>query len=1081
MNTKRASRLLWPAVIGIMAVLFSCSKYDDSALTEKISDIEARVSKLETMVKTLTSDLNSLSTICFALQDEDRLVSYTEKKEGGVVTGYFLNFSKSGTISISNGEDGHSPSIGVKKSSDGLWYWTVDGQFVKDESGKMIQASGLTPKLKIDDDYWYVSYDDGKTWTNVGKATGEDGDSFFKSVTETDESVCMILSDGTVINIPKLKKIGIEFDDSEDIGIMPGGQRTISYTVTDSNSPDVVVRAMGQNGWRAKAQKNNNTSGTITVWAPDPITDDEIIVLVYDGEYSTIFRALNFIEGTINIPTNQYEVNGKGDVIDVPVKSNLGVTVQIPAAAKRWISYDCTETRAMKDYAVTLKIEKNVDDGDRYAVISITDESNKISKDIVIYQKEYEQFTDLSGGRETANCYIINSPGDYKFPIIKGNGSKGVILSGDTAEITGAESADIVWQTPSFITAVGIKKGFLTFSTSATLPHGNAVVAVKNASGEILWSWHIWSTDYVLGQGDIEVKNYYGTRSYHMMPLNLGALSKSNSSNDSYNRDAALFYQFGRKDPFPAESATNTSAGGSLKLSILHPDTYYTWNNYGDWCSDRRMDWWDSGSTNTSNYSCSSASDANTFSGYKTIYDPCPAGYRVPPDDAFTGFTVTGTSVSGIYSVNGSFNYSSMAYSFNTGYGNTINFKLCGGLNASAGTYLRYIGYYQTAHAAGLGSQRQLIMTIDEVDPMCYQYSRALAGAVRPVKDNYVAPYESKDYSLDGTTVTLQNHKSGNGGAKILIVGDGFLDKDIASGEYDKRMAQAYQYFFSVEPFKSLKDYFDVVSMRSVSRTNTFDSNTAYQCKFGEGTDITCSLSDVYKSAFKVYDKISDLLVIVVINDKRYAGTCWMSTNGTCVALVPMSEEYWDFEDVIHHEACGHGFGLLGDEYYYSGTMTDNDITDLKSWQNYGFYLNVDVTNDPSNVKWAKFLSDNVYKNYTGIYEGAYTFAYGAYRSTNNSIMRHNTGEFNPPSRYLIYNRIMSLCGQSYSWDSFVEYDSRNLTSSSSAYADKSDDMTDFVPLAPPEIVDAEAIWRESLKAADSPSEDPYRRGADAN
>ncbi len=1094
MNIKRTSGLLRPAAICIALVLFSCSKYDDTALTEKISDIEGRVSKLETAVKTLTGDLASLSAICSALQEEDRLLSITEKKEGDAVTGYFLHFSKSGTISISNGEDGqtpkfkienglwyvsyddgltwtdagkasgedgHSPSISVRQSSDGLWYWTVDGEFVKDESGKLIQASGLTPKLKIENGLWYVSYDDGHTWTSAGKASGEDGDSFFSSVTETDDSVCLILADGTVINIPKLKKIGIEFDDSGDIGIMPGGQRTISYTITDCNSQDVLVRAIGQNGWRAKVQQNGNTSGTVSVWAPDPITDDEVIVLVYDGEYSTIVRTLNFIEGTINIPTTQYEAEGKGGSIEVPVQSNMGLNVKIPESAGRWISCDYSGTKAMKDYSLTFTVEQNVGEGDRYAVISITDEGDKISEDIIIHQKEYDQFADLSGGGETANCYIINSPGDYKFPIIKGNGAKGVIISGDTEEISNAESAEIVWQSPSFITAAGIQKGFLTFTTSSALPHGNAVVAVKNASGEILWSWHIWSTDYVLGQGDIDVKNYSGKRSYQMMPLNLGALSKSYSSSIWTNTDAALFYQFGRKDPFPAESATNTSSGGSLKLSILHPDTYYTYNSIGDWCSDSRMNWWDSGSTNTSNSSCSRASDANTFSGYKTIYDPCPAGYRVPPDDAFTGFTTTGASVSSTSFVNGSFSYDTFAYSFNTGYGNTVNFKLCGGLNASAGSYLTGIGYYQTAHAASLSAQRQLLLQISgNVNPMCTQYSRAVAGAVRPVKDNYVPPYESTDYSRDGTTVTLQSHTLGNGGAKVLIVGDGFVDKDIASGEYDKRMSQAYNYFFSVEPFKSLKGYFDVISMRTVSKTSTFDSNTAYQCQFGSGTHISCSLSDVYKSARKVYGSISNVLTIVVINDTRYAGTCWMSTNGTCVALVPMSEEYWDFEDVIHHEACGHGFGLLGDEYQGNGTITASEISSLKKWQGYGFYLNVDVTNDPSSVKWAKFLSDDVYKNYTGIYEGAYTYTYGAYRPTNNSIMRYNTGEFNPPSRYQIYSRILTLCGKTPTWDGFVEYDSRNLSSSSSAYTEKNFDESRFVPLARPEIVDAEAIWK---------------------
>jgi hypothetical protein len=427
--------------------------------------------------------------------------------------------------------------------------------------------------------------------------------------------------------------------------------------------------------------------------------------------------------------------------------------------------------------------------------------------------------------------------------------------------------------------------------------------------------------------------------------------------------------------------------------------------------------------------------------GGKTIYDPCPAGYRVPPDDAFTNFTKSGQNTEYESDINSpypgvdSFWYNDYAYYFYSGEGsNTVRFKAFGGLNASQASYLTYIAYYYSAHPSYIYAGRLMQFYAGTVRPMCTEYSRALAGNIRPIRNEVGTGdvYESTDYSKDGTMVTIQNHTIGNG-IKILLVGDGFTDKDIESGKYDRSMEKAVENFFDIEPYKTYRDRFDVINMRVVSPTSVFDGskNTAFESVIGPGTLIEGNLDVAYEKVYKAYGSLDDVLVIVVLNTTQYAATCWMVGNTISIAFCPMSEEYYyPFDTIIHHEAGGHGFANLGDEYYYSGTISQSEKEDLEWWQDYyGWYGNIDVTPDRSKVKWANFLTDPLYSSSVDVYEGAYGYAYGVWRPTYESCMNSMYGSFNAPSRYAIYKRIMERSGESCSWDDFVEYDQINRAS----------------------------------------------------
>ena len=219
-------KLLAFAALFAVVALTSC-KYDDDDLWNSVHGLENRVAKLEELCKQMNTNISSLQTIVTALQNNVYVTGTTPLMKDGNEIGYTITFSKGNPITIyhgkdgQDGEDGTTPTIGVKKDTDGVYYWTLNGEFIMVDGGK-IQAegkdgingtNGTTPQFKIENDYWFISYNNGTNWTQLGKATGEDGkdgedgvggDSMFSGVdykTSTDY-VIFTLADGTQIKLP---------------------------------------------------------------------------------------------------------------------------------------------------------------------------------------------------------------------------------------------------------------------------------------------------------------------------------------------------------------------------------------------------------------------------------------------------------------------------------------------------------------------------------------------------------------------------------------------------------------------------------------------------------------------------------------------------------------------------------------------------------------------------------------------------------------------------------------------------------------------------------------------------------------
>ena len=324
--------------------------------------------------------------------------------------------------------------------------------------------------------------------------------------------------------------------------------------------------------------------------------------------------------------------------------------------------------------------------------------------------------------------------------------------------------------------------------------------------------------------------------------------------------------------------------------------------------------------------------------------------------------------------------------------------------------------------------------------------------------------YNSSDYSANGKYVALQTATEGNG-IDIVLMGDGYSDRQIASGRYEADMRKAMEAFFSKEPYTSFRHLFNVYMVTLVSKREGCSNDYAYgetalNCKVkSDGVSIDADTGDVYSYSREVLGeqsytnndgpRIDESTMIVIMNSTVYAGVCKMSSpkynttkdygNGPALSFFPLCGDDKLFANLLIHEACGHGFGKLADEYYSSGNGAINNrgYYEIKDFEQWGWFKNVDATIGDAltaqTIKWKHFLNDPRYAGVVGIYEGAYSYAQNAYRPANDSIMQHvrgSDGEFNAPSREAIYYRIHKLAygdSWSYSFEEFATWDAKNL------------------------------------------------------
>ncbi|MBO7314324.1 MAG: hypothetical protein J6U49_01530 [Alistipes sp.] len=434
-------------ISAVLVGLSSCT-YDDSALVGRVENLEDRVTKLEKLCKEMNANIDAMAAIIEALETHDYITSVTPITKDGETVGYTITFAKGEPITIYNGEDGkdgvdgengadgkdgkdgYTPVIGVEQDGDGIYYWTLDGEWLLDDAGNKIKAvgvdgkdgqdgedgangsdgedgengadgkdgvDGITPQLKIENDYWYISYDNGTTWTQLGKAAGEDGkdgDSFFQSVTQDEQYVYFTLADGTQITLPKGALLSISFDASDLVVMMPNSTREIGYSV-QSVTESVTVEVTSSSDLRAKVvpASADGKSGNIVVTSSGVVDEySKVIVFVSNGE-KVVMKSIGFEQAGITISNGaEQTIGAEGGRVNLNFASNIDWKVAIPAEAQSWVQL-APQRSAMTEYSVALSVAPNTNLGTRSATVQVMTKDGTLAVDYTITQSAFTTVT----------------------------------------------------------------------------------------------------------------------------------------------------------------------------------------------------------------------------------------------------------------------------------------------------------------------------------------------------------------------------------------------------------------------------------------------------------------------------------------------------------------------------------------------------------------------------------------------------------------------------------------------------------------------------------------------------------------
>jgi hypothetical protein len=328
---------------------------------------------------------------------------------------------------------------------------------------------------------------------------------------------------------------------------------------------------------------------------------------------------------------------------------------------------------------------------------------------------------------------------------------------------------------------------------------------------------------------------------------------------------------------------------------------------------------------------------------------------------------------------------------------------------------------------------------------------------------------------------------NGEGKVNLVILGDGFVKEDLLDkGNYQLMAHNLIDHIFSIEPYKSYKSYFNAYIFftesddRGILRgegpaigelTHPSDSISTY---FESSYD-SYGLNTLKDKCYQVAEQIPGLdadqsMICLVLNDKKYGGMTWMNTSGRAIPICPMSNhaEPFAFYNLVMHET-GHAFAKLADEYGGNPVPADEQVkSDLLTWQNLGWYLNVSVSRDTAQVPWKYFLRMDKYSGSSystlGIFEGGYSYWYGIYRPEEENCMRGAMiPYYDVASREMIVKRIMKIVGEEYTIEKFLLNDKIIPASLVGQISSKNYSVQkNLYPHNPPVVIDNTGILTKS-------------------
>lgn len=430
---KRLAGILTSVVLVLF--LYGCS-VDIDGINDRLEALEARVQALEELCAQINTNVSSLQAIVDASQNGDYITSVVPVTEGDRTVGYTISFAKGEPITIYHGQDGddsmpgYAPEISAAQGDDGVYYWTLDGEWLLDAAGRKIPVQGadgsdgeagddgVTPRLKIEGGMWYVSYDGGTTWTQLSDTEDDEGfigsDSIFEEVTQDDSYVYFVLRGGGTITIPKAGELNLLFDEPSDIKCSPGESVRVAYRVIGGDS-HTVVECFDNNGYSAEIVPVDAASGFVEVSVPDPVVSGKVLVYAYNAAGRTVMKTLVFEEGIFEKISDTYKVGGNAECINVEIKTNLDYTMTVTAEAQGWIYVGPATKSDVRTDILRISVAEYPDGPDREATISLI-YRDKIVQSIRVIQSSIAntpiQFADNMVKYVLLEAHAVNLDGD---------------------------------------------------------------------------------------------------------------------------------------------------------------------------------------------------------------------------------------------------------------------------------------------------------------------------------------------------------------------------------------------------------------------------------------------------------------------------------------------------------------------------------------------------------------------------------------------------------------------------------------------------------------------------------------------
>lgn len=322
---------------------------------------------------------------------------------------------------------------------------------------------------------------------------------------------------------------------------------------------------------------------------------------------------------------------------------------------------------------------------------------------------------------------------------------------------------------------------------------------------------------------------------------------------------------------------------------------------------------------------------------------------------------------------------------------------------------------------------------------------------------DYTSTMKVEQYNYDhydGEVIVNQKATKG-GGVNIVFMGDCFDAQDIATGKYLNGINEAIGYYFGIEPYKTYKEYFNIYTVVGMSADSGVGTvNTVKDAKFGsqyalDGVqpDEVVTFEHAMRAETVNADNLNQTLVVMVENTTDYGGICFMWGDGSAIAVCPMSRDAYpfDFRGLVQHEAGGHGFAKLADEYIYHNAFIESCTCPCCAhlegpWGFYfckslGWYRNLSTNGDYKTVEWSHLIFHPDYSNIVDMYEGGFFHSRGIYRSEATSCMNNNIPYYSAIQRQEMVERIMKYAGEEFSLEDFYANDVRDASNNNTTRA----------------------------------------------